>query len=626
MKAFCSANIAGRQGTVPTTMDKEKRLKALQNQIHRFQRRLEKLEQISDRYSWIRLVVFAAGIIVTTAVFFLLEPWLISITLILTAISFATVVHLHGQVDLAITRCKIWLNIKTEQIARLRLDWEHIPPSTLQPQNSLEADLDLAGEYSLHRLLNTAVLRGGSQRLREWLATAIPEPQQTLQRQRLARELAPLWLFRGRLILSGRMAARFGEGWSEEILLSWLESHTLSSSLRGWLWLLGVLAALNIILFTLNVIGIAPPLWQATFLLYVTLFLVRSRETGEPFRESATMRDSLEQLVAVFGRLETFSYRDTPHLKILCTPFLDPDQRPSQHLSSIKRVVAATGIRGNPVLWLILNAVVPWDYYFAYRLDKLKTKLARYLPSWLDVWFELEALSSLANLAYLNPGYCFPDFIADADQNRAAMFQASGLGHPLIPDDEKICNDFAIEAAGEITIFTGSNMSGKSTFLRTVGVNLILANAGGPVNARQLRTRHLRLYTCIRISDSVTNGVSYFYAEVKCLKGLLEELGREHPLPLFYFIDEIFRGTNNRERLAGSRAYIQALAGATGIGLISTHDLELVHLADEIPAIKNYHFTDDVVDGRMVFDYQLHFGPSPTTNALKIMRMEGLPV
>jgi len=141
-----------------------------------------------------------------------------------------------------------------------------------------------------------------------------------------------------------------------------------------------------------------------------------------------------------------------------------------------------------------------------------------------------------------------------------------------------------------------------------------------------MRTDFFRLFTCIRISDSIADGVSYFYAEVQCLKSLLDELERDHPLPVCYCIDEIFRGTNNRERLIGSRAYIRALAGKPGIGLISTHDLELVHLADEIPKINNYHFTDQVLDGQMVFDYLLHGGPSPTTNALKIMRMEGLPI
>jgi DNA mismatch repair ATPase MutS len=296
------------------------------------------------------------------------------------------------------------------------------------------------------------------------------------------------------------------------------------------------------------------------------------------------------------------------------------------HLKRINRIVNATGIRGNPFVWLLLNIVAPWDYFFALQLDKHKASIAGLLPVWLDLWFELEALSSLANLAYLNPQYAFPEIKQDEDQDNSPVLQAIALGHPLIPDEERVCNDFSIDSLGEIELFTGSNMSGKSTFLRTVGINLVLAYAGGPVNARLFQAIPSRLYTCIRITDSIATGVSYFYAEVKCLKSLLEELARDESQPLFYFIDEIFRGTNNRERLIGSRAYIQAVAGKSGVGLIATHDLELVQLADEIPTIRNYHFTDKVSDGRMAFDYTLQSGPSPTTNAVKIMRMEGLPV
>ncbi|MCA9874192.1 MAG: hypothetical protein KC441_11075, partial [Anaerolineales bacterium] len=173
---------------------------------------------------------------------------------------------------------------------------------------------------------------------------------------------------------------------------------------------------------------------------------------------------------------------------------------------------------------------------------------------------------------------------------------------------------------------TGSNMAGKSSFLRTLGVNLVLAYAGGPVLAHSFQARLFRLYTSIRVSDSVTDGFSYFYAEVRRLQGLLAALETEDERPLFFLIDEIFRGTNNRERLIGSRSFVRALVGGRGVGLIATHDLELVKLAEERTAVHNFHFRDDVVDGKMVFDYTLRPGPCPTTNALKIMQLAGLPV
>ena len=170
----------------------------------------------------------------------------------------------------------------------------------------------------------------------------------------------------------------------------------------------------------------------------------------------------------------------------------------------------------------------------------------------------------------------FPDIVSATAAAQQPVFVARGLGHPLLPDDGRVCNDFTLEHLGEIVMITGSNMSGKSTFLRTLGVNLCLAFSGAPVQASALCTMPFRLFTCISISDSVTDGMSYFYAEVRRLKALLEALALDHPCPLFFLIDEIFRGTNNRERVIGSRAYVQALAGRHGVGIVSTHDLELV--------------------------------------------------
>ncbi len=270
---------------------------------------------------------------------------------------------------------------------------------------------------------------------------------------------------------------------------------------------------------------------------------------------------------------------------------------------------------------MLFSAALPWDLFVVHALNRSRLALAARLPEWLDVWYELEALCSLATFGYLNPKTVFPTW-----SGGDPLFEAQDLGHPLIPAGERVSNDFVLHQPGELALITGSNMSGKSTFLRTVGINLCLAYAGGTVCARSFRVAPLRLFTCIRITDSLADGISYFYAEVKCLKALLDALEQDHAYPVIFLIDEIFRGTNNRERLIGSRSYIRALVGKKGAGVLSTHDLELVRLADEMPAITNYHFAETITDGRMTFDYTLRPGPSPTTNALTIMQMEGLPV
>src|SRR5690606_26544882 len=184
-------------------------------------------------------------------------------------------------------------------------------------------------------------------------------------------------------------------------------------------------------------------------------------------------------------------------------------------------LAVAASSQKSEVLWLLLNALVPRDLFFSYRLSRFKEEIREVLPVWLDTWYELEALSALAAFAYLNPSYTLPDVAPDAD--RRPLLTARGLGHPLLPDAAKVRNDFTADEAGQITLVTGSNMSGKSTFLRTLGVNLCLAFAGGPVDAATLATVPFRLFTCIQVSDSVNDGISYFYAEVRRLKALLAE-------------------------------------------------------------------------------------------------------
>src|SRR5260370_16703352 len=344
--------------------------------------------------------------------------------------------------------------------------------------------------------------------------------------------------------------------------------------------------------FLLNVLGPIPQYCIIALLLTIIFLFVKKNQRGDLFEDAYHLRDSFAQLGTIFEYLESFRYGKHSNLRRLCEPFfLDHEQRPSTLLNKISRIASAATLQKNLLLWVIINALVPWDFYFALRFNQYKSQVSTHLTGWLGVWFELEALNSLASFAYLNPEYILPEMVSCENQEDTnILFHARSLGHPLIPEEQKVVNDFAMNKLGEIDIITGSNMSGKSTFLRTLGVNLCLAYAGGPVNASTFQTSVFRIYTCIKVSDSVTDGYSYFYAEVRRLKALLSELERPSDYPLFFLIDEIFKGTNNRERLIGSRAYIHALVGKNCMGVISTHDLELVKLADTQPEIKNYHF------------------------------------
>jgi len=596
--------------------------------IQRLERRLNHLVAISNRFSWTRLIVFVAGGSATWGAADLISSSAGWITFFSAAFLFAVIVILHRRLDRWINSFLVWKMIYLEKQARLDLDWEHIPlPVTpAESRSPLAIDLDLGGPSSLHHLLDITISRQGSRCLSDWLSTDTPDRQAIFARQTVVSELAHLPRFRNRLRLIFRQLSQ--EPLDGDKLLKWLQIPADDPKMGRILPWGTLLALLNIILFLLFLNGLLPPYWVISTLAYAFVYLT-SRDMIKELLEAVLRLDGeLGIFLPLLGFLERYPYGARKHLKDKCAPFWSGTDRPVKRLRQVQLVTALTGIRMNPALWLVLNLITPWDLWAAWLAARQRKLMARLLPTWLNAFHELEALMALGEFSALNPGYTFPT-IAPFDEKAKIhpVFTAHNLGHPLIPSAQKVCNDLQIEELGELLIITGSNMSGKSTFIRTVGINLCLAYAGGPVNAIGMRTIPFRLYTCIRINDSLVDGFSYFYAEVKRLKGLLDALKADQPgLPLLYLIDEIFRGTNNRERLIGSRAYVKALIGANGVGLLATHDLELATLAEDQSLAGNAHFRDEVNDGRLTFDYILRPGPTPSTNALKIMSNEGLPV
>jgi MutS domain V len=614
--------------------EKQTRLEAIERQIERVQRRLRVLDAQSNRLGWTRVGIFFSGALLSVLAYILVGWWLLITCAAVTLVVFSIAVYFHQRLNRSITRHRILMHIKMTQVARIRLDWEHIPPprfNDASQEHPFEIDLDITGRHSLHQLLDTASSAEGSQRLREWLLATTPDAQVIEKRQALIAEMAPLVLFRDRASMKSLLAARNqSQQWEGKRLLNWLNQRRSTPSLLPLLLLSLVLSIGTITLFILNLFGIIPQYWVIALLLTILYLFVTKNQRGDTFEDANFISDSLVYLNAIFEYLESYRYGKHARLKELCQPFfVEKGLRPSTLLNKVARVAAAASLQKNMLLWIIVNVLFPWDFYFAYRFNRYQDQIARRLPLWLDTWFELEALQSLATFAYLNPEYTFPQVIEPHEGDEQPLLETKGLGHPLIPAEQKVVNDFSMPNMGEIAIVTGSNMSGKSTFLRTLGINLCLAYVGGPVNASLFQTCLFRLFTCIKISDSVTDGYSYFYAEVRRLKTLLtaiESGEQRQEMPIFFLIDEIFKGTNNRERLIGSESYISALSEKNCLGVVSTHDLELVKLAEKLPEIQNYHFREEVIDGRMVFDYVLREGPCPTTNALKIMRMEGLPV
>ncbi len=609
-----------------TTSEGTPRGPRLQRAVARFQRRIARLEEIGTHFFRVRLVLFLGGFTAATAAFLGIGPiWGWSLLLVWT-LALVVVAWFHARLKASLRRHHLWVAIKKSHLARIDLDWDAISPaqaSAKQARHPFERDLDITGPQSLHQLLDCCLSEGGSELLREWLLRERPDPPEIWRRQELVAELTPLSLFRDRLALCGALSStRSGaEKVGSKALFEWLRNESEGVRLARALLVQTPLVAATIALLALHLHGWAPALWPISALASVAFLLSQQMHVETLFGDGLWLERTISRYRRVFEHLENFQRPAGSHLAKLCGPFFDGRTRPSKRLGKVARLVGALSVRAYFPAWIFVNLLFPWDFFFAMRLQKQKDDLARLLPRWLQVWFELEAANSLACFNWLHPDYATP--VLEAGM---AGLAAEGLGHPLIPSRQRVCNDFSLIGLGRIVIVTGSNMAGKSTFLRTVGINLCLAQAGAAVCARSLHCSPFRLSACIRVSDSLADGFSYFYAEVRRLKGMLDELARADRIPLLFLIDEIFKGTNNRERLIGSRSFIRALVNRNGLGLISTHDLDLVRLSEELESVSNRHFREEVIDGRMRFDYVLREGPCPTTNALEIMRLEGLPV
>ena len=606
--------------------ERDSLLAELNNSIVRFSERSKKLNALSLRLSLIRLVLFFSGFILAVFLFLTSGNYQGWLTIILFLIPFGILTRIQNKINFAHKRNDLWTGIKKLHIARIKTDWQNIPYTNLsEPDAShpFDADLNISGKNSLLHLIDYSASVQGKKRIREWLLNRTPNKDTIIYRQNIIKELTTLKKFKDKLLLNSRLIS--AKALNGDEILKRIGDFQDINKLRSVLLILLALTPINLALFLLYIFGFIAPYFYLPAFIYASVFYFNSKLISNLYDKSVELEENAGKFVPVFEFLEKYNYAGNINLKELCSTYLK--HSPSGYFKRIKRIMSALSIQNNIFYFLIFNAIFPWDYWFALKFETLKKDIHDKAEIWLDTWYSLEALVSLALIKSHNPEYSFPVIEDHSDlTNNNFVLQTNNIIHPLIPFDNNISNSFNMENRGDVIIITGSNMSGKSTFLKTIGTNMVLAYAGAPVAASVFNTYLFRLFTCIKISDSVTDGISYFYAEVKRLKELLNEITGDNALPLFYLIDEIFQGTNNYERLTGSRAYIKTLSGLNGCGIISTHDLELVKLEQEIKGIYNYHFREEAVGNRMIFDYKLHNGPCPTTNALKIMMIEGLPV
>jgi hypothetical protein len=491
-------------------------------------------------------------------------------------------------------------------------------------------DLDLFGQASLFELLTCARTRIGEETLAAWLKTPA-DPAAVRARQEAVAELAPRTDLREDIAVLGEDART---GVRADSLAAWGERppRLASAAVPVWVWplnLAGALALIGGIGWFADFIGVVAigDDTLAVVRLFTTLTFAACAAVVWRFRArtSAIVHDvdeaahDLDLLAGVVGRLEAERFA-APRLALLRTELNVAGQSASERIARLNALMALVDSRDH-LLVRLLGPLALWDIHLIYAIERWRRSSGPALRRWLQAVGEMEALSSLAGYRYEHPDDVFPELF----DSGPPCFDGDGLGHPLLPEAESVRNDVRLSGDLHVLVVSGSNMSGKSTLLRTVGVNAVLAQAGAPVRARGLRLTPLAIGASIRIQDSLHAGVSRFYAEITRLGLIMTRAGKAPPV--LFLIDELLHGTNSHDRRIGAEAIVRGLADLGAIGLVTTHDLALAHVADALGARgANVHFQDVLEDGRMRFDYRVRPGVVQHSNALALMRSVGLKV
>jgi MutS domain V len=474
-------------------------------------------------------------------------------------------------------------------------------------------DLDLFGHGSLFELLSRARTRVGEETLANWLlAPAAPEVVRA--RQEAIAELRPRLDLREDLALLGE-GVRSGE--DAQTLAEWAAAPPwpISQLARVTAMALALLALLTLILWIAGFGGL--PFLVALVVGRVFAFRMGGAVERIVSAVEGPGRD-LTLLAEVLRRLERERFM-SPRLVEVRAALDVEGMAPSQQIARLNRLIDLLDARRN-MIFAPLAAVLLWPLQFAIAIERWRQISGPAVPRWLRAVGELEALNSLAGYSYEHPSDPFPELLEGA-----ARFEGDSIGHPLIPEARSVRTDLCLSDELRVLVVSGSNMSGKSTLLRTLGTNTVLALAGAPVRARALRLTPLQVGASIRVQDSLQAGASRFYAEITRLRQIVELT--EETLPVLFLLDEILHGTNSHDRRIGAEGVVRGLIERRALGLITTHDLALARIAEGLaPRAANVHFEDHLEDGKMTFDYQLRPGTVERSNALELMRSIGLKV
>lgn len=546
----------------------------------------------------------------------------------LAAIGFVISFAYHTVIDRRHHRYDELWTINDEGFRRLRRDWAALPlrqPSSISGDTHYANDLDVLGHASLQHLLNTAHTPTGQTTLQSWLIEPAA-PATIRERQSAVAELAPLLDFRDELAFHGRQMGSAQVNY--ELFLRWVEGESWLSQ-RPWLvWLTRIMPLITLGSALADATGIFNvPIWAFSIWIHMALILTVGKQVEETIQRVSARQSAFRVYAELFQVIAEERFT-APGLRRIQANLTAGGLRADQQMRRLSRIMAFADFRFF-LLFFPINLVTLWNFHVLWFLERWQRTVRARIRTWLVAQGEIEALAALAALAYDQPAWIFPEIVED----RPPVVAAQALGHPLLPNAARVCNDVRIGPTGTFLLVTGSNMSGKSTLLRAIGTNIALGLAGGPVCAERLTLPPIVLGTSMRVQDSLEQGVSYFMAELQRLKTVVDRAQQVRQQPgwtLLFLLDEILHGTNTSERLIAARQIIRHLLSQDAIGAVSTHDLRLADADGLADAAELAHFTEAFTRGpegvAMRFDYKLRPGIATTTNALKLMEIVGLPV
>jgi MutS-like protein len=533
---------------------------------------------------------------------------------------FGVLVVRHARVDERAAWYEALRVVNERAIARIHRDWDQLPVGASDTANHPYADdLDIFGRASLYQWLGPAATEAGASTLTRWLLAPAP-PGEIRLRQQAVDELAPCVEWREQLAAYGAVNTE-STPLPIGAFLTWCESRVPPLPYyRAIRIAVYVLTASLWILIALHAAGATPAFWPLPLLAGLILSFVTAYGIHLAFNAAGAGQRALKQYAALLAHVVSPAF-ETPKLAALQAHLGSHTLPAPLAMRRLNRILGFAELRhGSALLHFPIQAITLWDFHVLFALEDWRRSVGPHVRDWLEATGEIDAVACLACARHDNPAWCQPQL---GDER---VFRAKALGHPLISDDRRVANDVIVGPPGGVLLITGSNMSGKSTLLRAIGLNAVLAQAGAPVCATHLQMPPADLHTSIRIQDSLERGISYFMAALARLKSVIDAAEREpDDRVLLYLLDEILQGTNSVERGMAVQAVARHLLAAPAIGAMTTHDLGV---AEEEPLRSNarlVHFTETVDEGgQMTFDYTLRPGLATSRNAMRLMKLIGI--